>query len=56
VPENFINLMDEGEKQKLNKYALNGSVDFIHKAGFFSVVTGDFNDAKEFALSIIKHS
>lgn len=55
VPSDFIKLKDDGQQEELNKYALNGTVDFIHKSGFFSVVSGNFDDAKAFALSIIKH-
>jgi uncharacterized UPF0160 family protein len=55
VPSHFIKLKDDGKQEELDKFALNGTVDFIHKSGFFSVVSGNFEDAKEFALSVIKH-
>lgn len=56
VPNEFSKLKDSGQQETLDKYALNGTVNFIHKSGFFSVVEGDFNDAKTFAISVIKHN
>jgi len=56
IPDDFIKLKDAGLQEEINAYALNGDVSFLHKSGFFSVVTGEFEDAKTFALSIIKHN
>lgn len=56
VPEHFINLKDKGLDGILNNFAGNGKVCFLHKAGFFSVVEGDFNNATEFALSIVNYA
>lgn len=52
IPDIFGELKDSKKESVLNEYAGNGSVHFIHKSGFFSVVNGSYEDAVAFAISI----
>lgn len=55
IPRHFAKLKDDKQDDILNKYARNGNVHFIHKSGFFSVVSGAYEDAIAFAIAIKKH-
>lgn len=56
IPDHFISLKNNGLDTILNSFAGNGKVCFLHKAGFFSVIEGDLENAATFAMSIVNYA